>query len=169
MFQFPRFPTTSLCVQLRLLLVRNSGFPHSEISGSKPVHGSPKLIAVTHVLHRHLTPRHPPYALSSFHVMRRIRYFFLHHIYKISIRMKCNSKLAYIITIQLLMYWYYQPVVRLRVSLICDQKHSETSYNLFHFETNRPGICRACFQSGICLQLYWIESLLTKFSFILLR
>ena len=29
-------------------------------------HDSPKLIAVYYVLHRHLTPRHPPYALSSF-------------------------------------------------------------------------------------------------------
>ena len=40
-------------------------FPDSEISGSKPVIGSPKLIADYHVLHRHLTPRHPPYALRS--------------------------------------------------------------------------------------------------------
>ncbi len=42
-----------------------AGFPHSEISGSKPVCGSPKLIAAYHALHRLLTPRHPPYALSS--------------------------------------------------------------------------------------------------------
>jgi hypothetical protein len=41
-------------------LDRNGGFPHSEIPGSKPVHGSPRLIAVSHVLHRHLAPRHPP-------------------------------------------------------------------------------------------------------------
>ena len=41
-------------------LVRNGGFPHSEIPGSTPVHGYPRLIAVSHVLHRHLTPRHPP-------------------------------------------------------------------------------------------------------------
>ena len=40
--------------------VRNGGFPHSEIPGSKPVHGSPRLIAVSHVLHRRLAPRHPP-------------------------------------------------------------------------------------------------------------
>jgi hypothetical protein len=40
-------------------------FPDSEISGSKPVIGYPKLIADYHVLHRHLTPRHPPYALRS--------------------------------------------------------------------------------------------------------
>ncbi len=39
--------------------------PHSEISGSTPVCGSPKLFAAYHVLHRLLAPRHPPYALSS--------------------------------------------------------------------------------------------------------
>ena len=41
------------------------GFPHSEISGSTPACGSPKLIAASHVLHRLLTPRHPPCALTS--------------------------------------------------------------------------------------------------------
>ena len=50
----------------RILEVRSSGFPHSEIPGSKPVHGSPRLIAVSHVLRRHLAPRHSPKALSSF-------------------------------------------------------------------------------------------------------
>src|SRR3990172_12457965 len=68
MFQFPRFPSPGLWIQpgddaedLRL----GDGFPHSEIPGSTPAHGSPRLIAVFHVLHRHLAPRHPPYALSS--------------------------------------------------------------------------------------------------------
>lgn len=42
------------------LLVRNSRFPYSEIPESKPVHGYSRLIAVTHVLHRHLAPRHSP-------------------------------------------------------------------------------------------------------------
>jgi hypothetical protein len=45
--------------------VHDNGFPHSEIPGSKPAHDSPRLIAVFHVLLRHLTPRHPPCALSS--------------------------------------------------------------------------------------------------------
>ena len=77
MFQFPRFPSPGLWVQpgddagdLR----PGAGFPHSEIPGSRPAHGSPRLIAVFHVLHRHLAPRHPPYALSSLtYVMRRNR------------------------------------------------------------------------------------------------
>jgi hypothetical protein len=47
------------------LEINRGGLPHSEIFGSKPVCGSPKLIAACHVLHRLLAPRHPPYALSS--------------------------------------------------------------------------------------------------------
>ena len=39
--------------------------PHSEIPGSTPACGSPRLIAAFHVLHRHLAPRHPPCALPS--------------------------------------------------------------------------------------------------------
>jgi hypothetical protein len=42
-----------------------TGFPHSEISGSKVVCTSPELIAAGHVLHRLPMPRHPPHALSS--------------------------------------------------------------------------------------------------------
>ena len=42
-----------------------AGFSHSEISGSKGICPSPKLIAAYHVLHRLLAPRHPPYALNS--------------------------------------------------------------------------------------------------------
>ena len=41
------------------------GFPHSDISGSTPACDSPKLFAANHVLHRLLTPRHSPCALSS--------------------------------------------------------------------------------------------------------
>ena len=39
--------------------------PHSEIPGSTPACGSPRLIAAFHVLRRHLAPRHPPCALPS--------------------------------------------------------------------------------------------------------
>ncbi len=41
------------------------GFPHSEIHGSKPAHGSPWLIAACHVLHRLSMPRHSPDALKT--------------------------------------------------------------------------------------------------------
>ena len=81
MFQFSWCPSFCLYIQQKMLLVRSSGFPHSDIPGSKPVHGSPRLIAVTHVLLRHLAPRHSPLALSSFNVMRRNRHSFIvfHH------------------------------------------------------------------------------------------
>jgi hypothetical protein len=42
-----------------------AGFPHSDISGSTPACDSPELFAANHVLHRLLTPRHSPCALSS--------------------------------------------------------------------------------------------------------
>ena len=42
--------------------MKGIGFPHSEISGSKPFGGSPKLIAALYVLHRLMMPRHPSYA-----------------------------------------------------------------------------------------------------------
>ena len=49
----------------RSLVITPGGLPHSEIPGSKLVCSSPRLIAAYHVLHRLLTPRHPPSALSS--------------------------------------------------------------------------------------------------------
>ena len=41
------------------------GFPHSEMSGSKPARSSPDLIATCYVLHRLSVPRHPPDALMT--------------------------------------------------------------------------------------------------------
>ena len=41
------------------------GFPHSDTHGSKRACRSPWLIATYYVLHRLLSPRHPPRALSS--------------------------------------------------------------------------------------------------------
>ena len=46
-------------------MIVEGGFPHSEISGSKPVRDSPNLIAAYHVLHRLSAPRHPPNALKT--------------------------------------------------------------------------------------------------------
>src|SRR3954454_10835465 len=43
----------------------SAGFPHLDISGSTPACDSPELFAANHVLHRLLTPRHSPCALSS--------------------------------------------------------------------------------------------------------
>ncbi len=58
MFQFPGFAS------LAGYSIR-SGLPHSEIAGSKLIRSSPTLIAAYHVLHRLLSPRHPPNALLT--------------------------------------------------------------------------------------------------------
>ena len=65
MVHFPGLAHTRLCIQRAVTGVYPVGFLHSEIPGSKPACGSPRLIAACHVLHRLLAPRHPPYALSS--------------------------------------------------------------------------------------------------------
>ena len=54
----------------------SGGLPHSEIRGSRPVSGSPRLIAAVHVLHRLSSPRHPPRALRSLTIsLRRVHGF----------------------------------------------------------------------------------------------
>ena len=65
MVHFPEFALARLCIQRVVIRVYRIGFPHSDIPGSKPACGSPRLIAACHVLHRHRLPRHPPCALSS--------------------------------------------------------------------------------------------------------
>jgi hypothetical protein len=65
MVHFPALPSTPYGFRRGYSGISRSGFPHSEIPGSKPACGSPGLIAACHVLHRLLVPRHSPYALSS--------------------------------------------------------------------------------------------------------
>ena len=55
----------SYVFRVGLLDITPAGLPHSDIPGSKPACGSPRLFAAYHVLLRLLAPRHPPYALSS--------------------------------------------------------------------------------------------------------
>jgi hypothetical protein len=62
MFQFARFASFTYVFSKRYHI--RGGFPHSEIHGSKPVGGSPWLIAAYYVLHRLSVPRHPPDALT---------------------------------------------------------------------------------------------------------
>src|SRR5271170_2037351 len=64
MVHFPGFARTRLWIHRAVRRVYLCGFPHSEIPGSNPACGSPRLIAACHVLHRLLLPRHPPFALS---------------------------------------------------------------------------------------------------------
>ena len=84
MFQFPGFASCDLCIQSQDTWLAplsdcpqgrqqqsSGGLPHSEISGSKPIPGSPLLIAGYHVLHRLLLPRHPPNALLALDPIQR--------------------------------------------------------------------------------------------------
>ncbi len=62
MFQFPAFaPHSHAATGLQ-----PAGLPHSDMRGSIPVCGSPRLFAAYHVLHRLRKPRHPPFALLHF-------------------------------------------------------------------------------------------------------
>ena len=60
MFHFPRCrpERTILFIRPRRHMT-GGGFPHSDIRGSKPADGSPRLFAVCRVLHRLTVPRHP--------------------------------------------------------------------------------------------------------------
>ena len=65
MVHFPGFARARLWIHRAVWRFYPHGFPHSEIPGSMPACGSPRLIAACHVLLRLLLPRHPPCALSS--------------------------------------------------------------------------------------------------------
>jgi hypothetical protein len=65
MVHFPGLARAHLWIQWAVRRFYQRGFPHSDIPGSRPACGSPRLIAACHVLHRHRLPRHPPCALSS--------------------------------------------------------------------------------------------------------
>ena len=65
MFQFPAFALASPVTGLQ-----PAGSPHSDISGSFPVCRSPELFAAYHVFLRLRKPRHPPFALLLFLVLR---------------------------------------------------------------------------------------------------
>ena len=78
MFQFRRFPSCTYGFSTGYQSMNSGEFPHSEISGSKDVCSSPKLIAAYHVFHRLPVPRHSPCALCSLTVVllsQNISYF----------------------------------------------------------------------------------------------
>ena len=58
-FTSPGLAPQAYLFNLRRHPIKGAGFPHSEIRGSKPVGGSPRLIAAFHVLRRLMMPRHP--------------------------------------------------------------------------------------------------------------
>ena len=64
-FTSPGWRRSPILFRLRQRGIAPAGFSHSEISGSKRVCRSPKLIAACRVLRRLLMPRHPSCALLS--------------------------------------------------------------------------------------------------------
>ena len=69
MFQFAGFASTTYEFSGGSSI--RTGFPHSEICGSKPARGSPQLIAACYVLHRLSEPRHPRNALLALDLSMR--------------------------------------------------------------------------------------------------
>ena len=65
MFQFPRLPSHAYVFSMRWPDITPARLPHSGTPGSKPVGGSPRIIAAYCALRRPLAPRHPPCALIS--------------------------------------------------------------------------------------------------------
>ena len=76
-FSSPGVPSYTYEFSVRYCSITNSGFPHSEISGSKLTYSSPKHIGVSPVLHRLLVPRHPPCALINLTV-KKLYSVFIH-------------------------------------------------------------------------------------------
>ncbi len=76
-FSSPSVPFHSYEFTMKYCSITNSGFPHSEISGSKPTYGSPEHIGVSPVLHRLLVPRHPPCALLHLTIVVKRRLFLI--------------------------------------------------------------------------------------------
>ena len=66
-----RVPFHTLWIGVWMIRVLRTGFPHSDICGSRIICISPQLFAAYHVFLRLLVPRHPPCALlcliSSMH------------------------------------------------------------------------------------------------------
>jgi hypothetical protein len=64
-FSSPRWPLLPMYSAINIPTLLGMGFPIRISPGQSLFSGSPKLIAASHVLHRHPAPRHPPLALSS--------------------------------------------------------------------------------------------------------
>jgi hypothetical protein len=77
MFQFTRFASHTYGFSMGYLRFASSGFPHSDISGSKLACSSPKRFAAYRVLLRPLTPRHPPCALNHLTFKAKLLYVLL--------------------------------------------------------------------------------------------
>ena len=67
-----RVPLHTLWIGVWMIRVLRTGFPHSDICGSRIICISPQLFAAYHVFLRLLVPRHPPCALSCLTLLRAL-------------------------------------------------------------------------------------------------
>ena len=66
-----RVPLHTLWIGVWMIRVLRTGFPHSDICGSRIICISPQLFAAYHVFLRLLVPRHPPCALISLTILQK--------------------------------------------------------------------------------------------------
>ena len=125
MFQFTGLALLKLWIHFRVL-PKGSGFPHSEISGSKFTYNSPKHIVVSHVLHRLLMPRHPPYALTNLITIKIIILIWLRFYNK-----NLNRLIA--TTIRLPHYQVFKELLWESYSLKTKQNIQVASFSVFLF------------------------------------
>ena len=142
MFQFRRFPTYAYLIQRRLTEYCSAGFPHSEIPGSMPICGSPRLIAACHVLHRLLMPRHSPCALISLTSPGQAFCCLLLWSTKRGSQESCRlqSYLAncfYPLSEQRSPFRFSSTIIK----LCCLLFHLELSFTLFSFQGARSNLC----------------------------
>ena len=90
MVHFPPFASTELCVHSAMAGYCPAGLPHSEIPGSKPVCGSPRLFAAYRVLLRLSAPRHPPCTLSS---LTKLELLFFRRILSLLTQFSCQRSI----------------------------------------------------------------------------
>ena len=93
-----RVPLHTLWIGVWMIRVLRTGFPHSDICGSRIICISPQLFAAYHVLLRLLVPRHPPCALISltFTAFRLLKRFLILFIICIALQMMACCFLAFV-------------------------------------------------------------------------
>ena len=75
MFQFPSLASSTYVFSAGSRGFAAGGFPIRKSPGQSLLGGSPELIAAFHVLHRLLTPGHPPCALVRLTTTQRMKEF----------------------------------------------------------------------------------------------
>ena len=146
----------------------SAGFPHSDISGSLPICGSPKLFAAYHVFHRLSVPRHPPCALLCLTFVQQ---------YQTTCCILLLINIALLInSITKTLFWF--PIIAWIMTSILSNQCLDVCFSVFDFQgTNlRSKVLRnsneeACTLSGLSpvlcgsLEVVWSFAVIVAFSF----